>query len=285
MPSRTLIPAPRDRRDVIGVVACEELYSEVERLAPDAAVRYVPQELHEFPVNVPVEADIRSALQGAVDDLDGPDLERLVLVYANSGGGLAGVRTTHAPLVVSRVDDGVSLFTPETEPSAMGEAKAAGTYYLTRGLVDCGVDSYKLYRAYRNDLADLEARFERASAAHPDLRVTWGDGDRFAAAVERGRELAPELVERFFHDVLGYYERVRLLDTGALYDLHHEYAATVRAFVERLSAEHGDGHDVDLSVVDGDLALLSRLLTVDPTDQTVADDEYVDVYDPGEPVE
>ncbi|MFC7046126.1 DUF1638 domain-containing protein [Halobacteriaceae archaeon GCM10025711] len=184
------------------------------------------------------------------------------------------------PLFVSRADDCISLFTHRVEQWTMGEPKAFGTYYLTRGWIDAGVDSYKLYRAYRGEEAALLDWFDRAASRHPDLRVTWPDGDRYAAALERGYELSPDLVGRFFHEVVQYYERVKLVDTGRLYEFHHEYAATVRSFVEDLSAEHGDGHTVDLQVIDGDRSLLESFL--EATDDSP---EYLDRYPPGTPVE
>jgi hypothetical protein len=270
---------------MLGVVACETLYSELNALAAeldlDLDVRYVPQELHEFPVNVPQETAIADAVQSRIDDLDRPELDRIVVSYATSGGGIRGLVSEHAPLVVSTADDCISSFIYRTEDWSMGEPKEFGTYYLSRGWIDCGVDSYKLSKAYEGTDDELVARFEAAAADHPDMRVTWADGDLFATALEQ-RDLEGEQAGRFFHKVLEYFRRVKLVDNDNLYDFHHEYAESFRAFVERLSAEHGDGHDVSLEVIDGDLHLLRSLLTT-PLDGD-PDSEFVEVYDPGTPV-
>lgn len=268
---------------MFGVVACETLYSEVERFAPDARVEYVPQDRHEFPVNVPQEEEIADAVQAAVDALDDPGLDRIVVSYANGHGELDGVASTHAPLVVSRADDCVSVFTHRTEPWTMGEPKEAGTYYLTRGIVDRGMDGYKLSRGFLGETDALRERFDEAAETHPDLRVTWPDGDRFRAVVERRRGMDREQVERFFHRVLGYYERVKLVDTGGLYDVHEWYAEAFAGFVERLAAEYGDGHAVDCSVVEGDLGLLRTLLAVED-EECAAGEEYVEFVPAGTPV-
>jgi hypothetical protein len=264
---------------VIGVVACEALYSEVERICPDARVEYVPQELHEFPTSVPRTADIEERLRTAIDRLDSPDLDRIVVVYANHDGSIGDPRPVQTPVVLSRPEDCVSLFLPGGELTETGERKEFGTYYLTRGVIDCGVDSYKLYTAYRGRTDELVAEFEAARDAHPDLRVTWADGERFGAAVDRQRSPSGGGVDRFFHEILQYYERVELVDTGGLYEHHHEYAETFRAFVERLSADHGDGHEVELSVTDGDVSRLERLLDTAGS-QRLRDDKHVDVYRP-----
>ncbi|PSP85013.1 hypothetical protein BRC83_03645 [Halobacteriales archaeon QS_1_68_17] len=266
--------------DAVGVVACGTLYSEIEALAPDADVRYVPQELHEFPTNVPLGDEIRARVQAAVDDLDGPDRDRIVLSYATAGEGLRGVRSRHAPLVVSRADDCIATFLPD----GPGDPKAFGTYYLTRGWIDRGVDSYKLYRAYLGETDDLREWFAAAADDHPDVRVTWADGDRFRKAVGERGETSPELAGRTFHRTVQYYDRIALIDTGHRYPFHREYAGRVRAFVESLAAEYGDGRSVELSVIEGDDGLLRTLLSVE-TPADAADADRIAWRAPGEPVD
>lgn len=259
---------------MMGVVACEALYNEVERLRPNAAVRYVPQELHEFPVNVPHEPNVEERLQAAIDDLDhDADLDRIVVLYANSSGNISGLSSTHAPILVAEIDDCVSAVLDRPTSQTTGESKATGTYYLTRGTIDCGVDGYKLHEAYRGEIDDLVARFEQASEAHSDLRVTWADGDLFTSVVDRSRERPPDFVGAVFHEILGDFERVELVDTGGLYDIHREYAESFRAFVDRLSAEYGNGHDVDLAVVDGEPTLLERALSRERLETFGGDDQ------------
>lgn len=257
----------------LGVVACETLYPDIEAVRPSVDRRYVPQEYHEFPANVPLDAEIASRVRDAVADLDEPGRERIAVSYATAGDGLRGVTTTHASLVVSRAADCVSTFTRGVEPEWMGESKADATYYLTRGWIDCGVDSYKLYRAYLGEESDLLARF---GGADGDRRVTWADGERYRRAVDRGRSMADASVGRVFHDLVRYFERVVLIDTGHLDAFDREYAETFRSFVERLKREHGDGGSVELSVIDGDLTTVRALLDDDP-----GGSELVDVYPPG----
>lgn len=268
---------------MIGVVACEALYHEVERYCPPEAIRYVPQELHEFPVNVPRETDIQNRLQAAIDDVE-PDRDRIVVLYANSSAEMAGLDTRHAPLVVARFEDCVEVVLDRPDSEKTYDSKASGTYYLTRGTIDRGVDGYKLHEAYRGEIVDLRARFERAREAHPDLRVTWADGDLFQSVVQRGQERSPDLLGGVFHEILGGFERVELVDTGGLYDVHREYAEEFRSFVEHLAAEHGDGHSVELSVVEGDSSLLERALS-DEGVETFADDDRFTIEQPSTSVE
>jgi len=266
---------------VIGVVACEALYSAVERLAPDARVRYVPPDLHEFPVNVPDEKRVSAAVQERIDGVDDPDLDRIVVVYADDGESLAGVRSEHAPLVVARSTDCISAFLGDAD-GATGERKAFGTYYLSRGWIDCAVDSYKLYCAYTGEDGALLDDFERAAAAHPGVRVTWNEGEMYERAVEAQDRVSGDQVGRFVHRIVEYYEHVRLVDTGDLHPFHREYAERFRAFVERLSREYGDAHAVDLAEIEGDEAFLRTLLS---SDSDEGGSEHVETYPPGSPVE
>jgi len=294
---------------MIGVVACEALYNAVGRLAPDATVRYVPPDRHEFPVNVPDETAVASALQRRIDAVDDPALDRIVVAYADDGESLVGLRSAHAPLVVARSTDCISTFLP-AEPSnagsdaasngtsnaasngtpktasdaagvAAGERKAPGTYYLSRGWIDCAVDACKLHAAYTGTERELLEPLERAAAAHPDMRVTWNEGPLYERALEAREGVGPDQIGRFVHRIVRYYDTVALLDTGDLYEAHREYAERFRAFVERLSREHGDGHRVELATVDADHALLRTLLRPDP--DAVASDR-VESYPPGSPV-
>lgn len=267
---------------MVGVVACETLSVDVERIAPDADVRYVRQELHEFPVNVPLHDAIVEAVQSAVDELDAPDRDRIAVCYANGAGDLAGVQSEHAPLVVSRTADCVSTLLPREEYARDdGDPKTFGTFYVTRGTIDRGVDSYKLYSAYAGTLEALVEEFEVAARDTPGMTVSWHDGDRFRRTAERDSHPSSGSLDAFFYEVVQYYDRVALLDTGALTPFHHEYARRVAAFIERLQAAHGDEGAVSVEVIEGDTEILEALLE---TPLEAIEHHMVDVYPPGTPI-
>jgi hypothetical protein len=249
---------------VFGVVACEALYNVIERYAPEATVRYVPPDRHEFPVNVPDEAAVSRVLQRRIEAVDDPSLDRIVVAYADDGESLIGLHSQHAPLVVVRSTDCLSTFLPASGSGVGGERKEFGTYYLSRGWIDCAVDSYKLYRGYTGNERGLLDTFERAESSHDDLRFTWNDGELYERALDAQERVSGDQVGRFVHRIVQYYDTVTLLDTGDLYPLHHEYAERFRAFLERLSRTHGDGHEVELTVTDADEAVLRALLSSDP---------------------
>ncbi len=248
-----------------GVVACEALYNLIERMAPAATIRYIPAELHEFPVNVPVESDIRDRVHAAVTGLVDAGCDPIVVSYAMNPDTKRHLRSMDDAVVVSDAADCISTVLPEGS-SHFGENKSPHSLYLTRGWIDCGVDGYKLYRAYRDDLDDLLHSFDEAAARHDDLRVTWHTGDRFNQARLNRLGTSDELVDRFFHEVVAYYDRVVLVDTGDLYAVHRNYAESVRSFIARLRQAEGDGDSVTLTTLETDMSGLRSLLEGPPDD-------------------
>lgn len=242
-----------------GIVACEALYHLVERFSPDAEVRYIPAELHEFPVNVPLEAAIGDRVQAAIDELDEPSRDVIVVSYAMTDAGRRQLTAQHVPLVVSEEADCTSTVLP-TATGEYGENKETSTLYLTRGWIDCGVDSYKLYRAYRGDLDDLLSEFEAAADRYSDLQYTWHRGERFERAADRQVPASSDPAESFFRSVVAYFDCVALVDTGDLYEVHHEYAERVRRFVEDLRQSGDSRGPVELTVVEGQTDRMAELL-------------------------
>ncbi len=260
-----------------GIVACETLYPELEALAPDAEIRYLPHDLHEFPVNVGDDRKIGVYVREAVASLEAAGVSAIAIAFAGRTG-LDGLETDEVPLYVALADDCVSTLRYRAVNSETGEAKEPGVYYLTRGGIDRAVDSYKLSLAYRGTTATLADRFEEAKADHPDLVVDWTESDLYERAVERGSGMNETTVDRFFADILDFYDTVELVDTGSLYEIHHWYADQVADYIESLA----DGEkSVTRRVGDGDLGLLEQLVAAEQP----AESADVAVYEAGEPIE
>lgn len=265
---------------MVGIVACETLYDEVQALAPEAEVRYVPHDLHESPIHVGDDRDIGPAVAEAVADLEAAGVSSIRIVYAGRTG-LDGLATESTPLAVSLADDCVSTFRYRADTADTGEVKEAGVYYLTRGIIDRAPDSYKLYLAFGDRTEALAERFEDARRDHPDLVVDWADSWLYGRARERGSGMSEAAVDRFFADLLGYYTRVELVDTGTLYDVHHWYGEQVRDFLAGLGADGTAEREVSFHVAEGDRGLLRTLFAAA---DLPADSPYIATYEPGEPV-
>ena len=263
-----------------GIVACETLYDEVEALAPEVAVRYVPHDLHESPIHVGDDREVSRFVSDAVADLESQGVSSIRIAYAGTTG-LEGVQTESTPLALSLADDCVSHFRYRADTSETGEVKAPATYYLTRGIIDRAPDSYKLYLAYQGRTDELIERFETAAHSNPDLRIDWQESYLFERALERGARMSEAAIDRFFESLLGYYTTVELVDTGRLADIHRWYAGEVRDFLADLAASAGEDRSIEYRVVEGDQGLLQTLFAERDLPQA---SQHVGIYEPGEPV-
>ncbi|MFB6109306.1 MAG: DUF1638 domain-containing protein [Halodesulfurarchaeum sp.] len=240
-----------------GVVACETLYPELPHIDPDAAVTYVPQWYHEYPIHTPESETARELLQERIDELEARGVEQVIVIY-HDPVALTGLTTDSVPLHVYRGRDCIELHLRE-EPSAPGgERKQEGTYYLTRGWIDAAVDSYKVYNAYAGTLDGLIARFEDAKREHPDMRVSWPEAEKIQQAAARSETMSADPA-KLLRKVIGGYRHVVLVDTGRLTPFHHEYAESFREFLATIGPE-AEPRDVSLTVEEGTAEHLEAIL-------------------------
>ena len=240
-----------------GIVACETLYSDLPRIDPDAEIRYVPQWYHEFPIHTPESATAHELLQERIDALEAQGVDRVTVLY-HDPDALEGLRTETVPLHVYRGGDCIEihLSNPPTGPGE--ERKNGGTYYLTRGWIDVGVDSYKVYHAYAGRLDELAERFDEAERADSEMRTSWLDSEKIERAAARAESMRTDPAA-LLRTVMDAYRHVVLIDTGRLTPFHHEYAASFRDFLAEVIPEEGP-REVDLTVIDGDLERLRTIL-------------------------
>lgn len=244
---------------MLGIVACESLYEELGRSAPEATVAYVPQWLHEYPIHPPESSAIRRAVQTQVTALEDQGVDEILLLY-HDPEGIAGVRSARVPLHVYGGWDCIDLFLPDGSLNRYGERKDPNTYYLTRGWIDVGLDCYKVYRAYAGTVGPLIDEFREAQRRHPGLRVTWPTCDR----IRRARDLSGRIQsepEALLRSVVGCFSRVVLVDTGAILPIHESYARSFREFVADVGSEGPMVPRVALERVEGDRTTLETLVT------------------------
>lgn len=266
-------------RSTPGVIACSALYPDIERFAPVADIHYVPQELHEFPANVPDEHAIRSAIQSAIDSLDTAERDRIYLYYANSSS-LGPFTTAHASIIHAPVIDCIDVLLDRPIDERTGETKTPETYYHSRGTIDSGVDAYKLYTAYTGEVDELIEWFHRARALNPDLRITWPEGERFKETAERGRLRPATGIDQVFSEIVGGFNRVCLIDTGSLTEFHLEYANRFCRFLESLPDGRDESRSVALTHIDGDISLFEALRGEQSLDELVDDGFHIERPNP-----
>jgi len=181
------------------VLACRVFQPELTSLGVDEKhAVYLDQGLHRYPDQLRLE--LAKALAGLEDD---PSVERVILGYGFCGGGMQGIKTSRADLVLPLAHDCVPLL--------LGSAQAnpcvgcGGTFYLTPGWIDHGQTPYSEYFATR---------------------------ERF------GHEDALWVGEQ----MLASYDRVTLVDTGVGLKPHHRSYARDMARLFGLAYHEQRGH-------------------------------------------
>lgn len=241
-----------------GIVACETLYPELPRVAPDAEVVYVPQWFHEFPIHTPESERAHESLQDGIDTLEEQGVDQVTVIYQDSDA-LEGLQTEMVPLSVYQGRDCIEMYLDDNPTGPGGERKEAGTYYLTRGWIDVAVDSYKVFRAYAGELEALRNRFDEAEQSTPGMRVSWPESEKVQQAATRSGSMRTDPAA-ILRTVMDAFRNVVLIDTGQLTQFHHEYAEWVREFFAEDIPED-EPRDVSLTVVEGTLDHLEAILT------------------------
>lgn len=266
----------------VGCVACTSLYDVIERSDHAVDTRFVRQELHESPVDPGDDDRIAERVQRAIDDLEGSGRSPIAICYSTAGNGLADIRSASTPLRIWTVEDCTSaLLAGETK--ADSRLKEPHTYYLTRGAIDRGLDPLKLYLGQTGDDGQLIESIRSAAARHPDMVVDWFEGERYRGLSESGSKSESEVRLRVFAELLGYYRRVVLLDTGTLHPYHHEYADRFGSFLEDVHRSVGRPTTVSVTHTDASDVLVRSMLR-ETTAGAESPHPCMAMAPPGEPV-
>lgn len=246
------------------IVACASLEPVIESIDPSVEARYVSHELHESPLGPGDERLVHERLQEAIDAVSDPSVFYVAIAYARSSISIDRLDPRDSPLVVWQAVDCADALCGRS-PDRFGEAKAAGTYYLTPGSIERGVDPYKAYLAYTGACSELLERHRKAG-----LTPTWQTGPRISQLRTNGPQPAESLLLAQFREQFGSYDRVVLLDTGSTLELHRSYAESLADFLERIR-----GKSVAFDSQPATLAAVKQLLDV-----TALDTDRVDILHP-----
>jgi hypothetical protein len=137
----------------IKIIACQTVGEELKTLLPDGfelSMVELDFGLHRTP------ALLRTALQEEIDR-SGEDIRTILLGYGLCASGVVGLNTRRFQLVVPRADDCIALFLGSREEYLRQFHSAPGTYYLTRGWIECGDDPYSEYQNLRKKYSDEKA--------------------------------------------------------------------------------------------------------------------------------
>ena len=124
------------------VIACSVMKDELKALSPAGVqLEFMDIALHRTPLTMPhrIQEKIHQADSG---------IDYIVLGYGLCGNGVLGVRAEKQPLVVPLAHDCIGIFLGSSRARHREQDKAPGTYYLTRGWIDEGINPLALLDEY-----------------------------------------------------------------------------------------------------------------------------------------
>jgi len=144
--------APLGKTMPVVIIACQVLQSMLERLLPpNLAEQVIFKEygLHRLPHRM------QTALQETIDGIETPSL--IVLGYGLCGNGLNGLKAGKHTLLVPRADDCIAILLGSRERYMQEFASEPGTYYLSKGWLECGSHPLGEYEEYVEKYGQEEA--------------------------------------------------------------------------------------------------------------------------------
>ncbi len=244
------------------VIACQVLYSEIMELANnrDIDVELLPQGLHNYVDSEKMKAEI----QAKIDDLEAKkDYDYIILAYGYCSGGVEGLKAKNAGLVIGLVHDCIPLLSGKIDPK--GSIDDGATYYLSRGWIDCGGDSYKEFLFLTDQMDHWLEKFAKYQKENSEVAVLWPEKDQYQISQ---RKYTLEVAEYITFELLKNYHSITLIDNGNLYPIHREYAQEMHGFINDL-LKRQQGKGLSLQIKKGNDDLLRKLLFFDELDSSI----------------
>jgi len=258
------------------VIACHVFYQELTALVGnhDIDVEYLPQGLHNY-----VESEkMVSVIQAKIVELEEKkNYDYIILAYGYCSGGVEGLKAKRAGLVVGLFHDCIPLLLGVSGDG--GGIDDGATYYLSRGWIDCGGDSYKEHLFLIDQLGYLLDKFDRYQQEYREAVVLWPEKDQYQ---QNRRKYSPEIAEMITFELLKNYRSITLIDNDNLMPIHLEYAREMHRFISDLLAKHR-GEGLEFIVRPGDLDLLRKLLFFEQLEPELQKKLFL-IASPGEPL-
>jgi len=133
------------------VIACETVGEEIKSLLPEG----VSCRLLQFGLHLTPEK-LNATLQEEIDATP-EEVDTILLGYGMCSKGAIGLQARRARLVVPRVDDCIGLLLGSRAECIRQRLGTPGTFYLTRGWIECGDDPYTEYLKMREKYGEEKA--------------------------------------------------------------------------------------------------------------------------------
>jgi len=121
------------------IIACETMAEEIRNMIPDGTpCKFLKFGLHCTPDK------LHETLQQEIDKTQ-KDIDTILFGYGMCSRGTVDLEARTFRLVIPRVDDCIALFLGSRAEYTRQSRLAPGTFYLTKGWIECGDDPYTEY--------------------------------------------------------------------------------------------------------------------------------------------
>lgn len=190
------------------VIACATVAEELKPMLPP----HIQCEALEFGLHLR-PAQLRETLQERINAATG--VGTIMLGYGFCSGGVAGLRANHARLVIPRMDDCIGIFLGSRAEYLRQLRMQPGTYYLTKGWIECGDTPLTEYEKMAAKYGVETARWLSREALKHYTRIALIDTGQYE--VDRYRAYSRRVAELYdlrFEEVPGSLALLRKLVDG-----------------------------------------------------------------------
>jgi len=191
------------------IAACETVGEELRNLIPgDTPCKFLEFGLHCTPET------LNATLQKEIDET-GEDVDTILFGYGMCSKGAIGLEARNFRLVIPRVDDCIGLFLGSRAEYTRQCLKAPGTFYLTKGWIECGDDPYTEYLKMRERYGDEKAyRLEKMVIENYTRLALINTGNYNLAKYREYAKKVAEFFDLTFEEIPGSNVLIRKLIEG-----------------------------------------------------------------------
>jgi len=198
--------------------ACEVLYRELSWLIARSPHRIDPiwlsQGLHDLGSERMV-----AGIQRRIDEIEPGDCDAILLGFGLCNNGTLGLHCAHAPLVMPKAHDCITLFLGSRQRYQELFAENPGTYYLTKGWLESGSNPLQEYHEYsaRYKHADVMWILDQQYQHYERLALVASDPVEMALYRDQAQAVA-HFCQRWgmrYEEILGSDDYVRRLIDAA----------------------------------------------------------------------
>jgi hypothetical protein len=192
------------------IIACQTVGEELKSLLPNG----YDMEMLEYGLhNVPDK--LHDQLQAAIDRT-GPEYGTILIGYGMCANAILGLKSRRFRLVIPKADDCITLFLGSRQEYLRQLSLAPGTFFLTKGWIECGEDPYTEYCALRTKYGHGKAYKITKRYIHNYTRLALiNSGNYSSEAYRKYAKMVSDYFDLDYEEIPGSNELLEKFVSGA----------------------------------------------------------------------